>query len=204
MSKIWDQIPEKVFSPLYPSISDMSQKYAHHLPRVYAIFWLSIEYSAKAEPPQHTTIGARAPGVAPLLLCAEEVEPWLNTQWITKRLHILLAEDGHIFLRCLQLVGTLGKHIIFGPRFFDMSSASGYVGETYFQESGPRFLDMSPTRMVRFEENKKGNWSQISCVNKKGARGGGPGPLHGRVKSLYLGTATKRHPKCEVSSHGKL
>ena len=28
----------------------------------------------------------------------------------------------------------------FGPRFFDMSSASGYMGETYFQEFGPRFL----------------------------------------------------------------
>ena len=31
----------------------------------------------------------------------------------------------------------------FGPRFFDMSSASGYMGEKYFQEFGPRFLDMS-------------------------------------------------------------
>ena len=28
----------------------------------------------------------------------------------------------------------------FGPRFFDMSSASGYVGEKYVQEFGPRFL----------------------------------------------------------------
>ena len=28
----------------------------------------------------------------------------------------------------------------FGPRFFDMSSASGYMGEKYFQEFGPRFL----------------------------------------------------------------
>ena len=27
-----------------------------------------------------------------------------------------------------------------GPRFFDMSSASGYMGEKYFQEFGPRFL----------------------------------------------------------------
>ena len=31
----------------------------------------------------------------------------------------------------------------FGPRFFDMSSASGYMGEKYFQEFSPRFLDMS-------------------------------------------------------------
>ena len=28
----------------------------------------------------------------------------------------------------------------FGPRFFVVSSASGYMGETYFQEFGPRFL----------------------------------------------------------------
>ena len=27
----------------------------------------------------------------------------------------------------------------FGPRFFDMSSASGYMGEKCFQEFGPRF-----------------------------------------------------------------
>ena len=31
----------------------------------------------------------------------------------------------------------------FGPRFFDMSSASGYMGEKYVQEFGPRFFDMS-------------------------------------------------------------
>ena len=30
-----------------------------------------------------------------------------------------------------------------GPRFFDMSSARGYMGEKYFQEFGPRFFDMS-------------------------------------------------------------
>ena len=28
----------------------------------------------------------------------------------------------------------------FGPSFFDMSSASGYMGAKYFQEFGPRFL----------------------------------------------------------------
>ena len=28
----------------------------------------------------------------------------------------------------------------FGPRFFDMSSASGYMGAKYFQKIGPRFL----------------------------------------------------------------
>ena len=31
----------------------------------------------------------------------------------------------------------------FGPRFFDMSSASGYMGEKYFQEFGPRCFAMS-------------------------------------------------------------
>ena len=66
----------------YPNLV---KKYARPLPRVYAIFLFAIEYSAKA---QHTTTGARAPGVAPpppraaLLLC---VEPWLITQWQTEK-----------------------------------------------------------------------------------------------------------------------
>ena len=82
------------------------EKDARPLPRVYAIFLFAIEYSAKA---QHTTTGARAPvwrppPRAPLLLCAEVVEPWLTTPWQTEK--IALAEDGHIFLTCLQLVGT--------------------------------------------------------------------------------------------------
>ena len=75
---------------MYPLVEDMSKIYARPLPRVYAIFLFAIEYSAKA---QHTTTGARAPGVvpppppprAPLLLCAEEVEPWLTTQWQTEK-----------------------------------------------------------------------------------------------------------------------
>ena len=50
---------------MYPLVEDMSEIYAHPLPRVYAIFLFAIEYSAKAQPPQHTTTGARAPGVAP-------------------------------------------------------------------------------------------------------------------------------------------
>ena len=61
----------------------MSKIYARPLPRVYTIFLFAIEYSAKA---QNTTTGARAGGRgAPLLLCAEEVEPWLNTQWQTEK-----------------------------------------------------------------------------------------------------------------------
>ena len=31
----------------------------------------------------------------------------------------------------------------FGPRSFAMSSASGYMGEKYFQEFGPGFCDMA-------------------------------------------------------------
>ena len=72
---------------MYPLVEDMSKIYARPLPRVYAIFLFAIEYSAKA---QHTTTGARAPGMAhptsppraPLLLC---VEPRLNTQWQTEK-----------------------------------------------------------------------------------------------------------------------
>ena len=48
---------------MYPLVDDMSEIYARPLPRVQAIFLFAIEYSAKA---QHTTTGARAPGVAPL------------------------------------------------------------------------------------------------------------------------------------------
>ena len=59
----------KIFYTMLPLVEDMSKIYAHPLPRVNAIFLFAIEYSAKARPPQ--------------LLCAEEVEPWLNTQWQT-------------------------------------------------------------------------------------------------------------------------
>ena len=45
---------------MFPLVEDMSKIYAHPLPRVYAIFLVAIEYSAKAQPPQHTTAGARA------------------------------------------------------------------------------------------------------------------------------------------------
>ena len=64
----------------YREPQDMSEIYAHPLPRVYAIFLFAIEYSAKA---QHITTAARAGGRQTegsrlMLLC---VEPWLNAQW---------------------------------------------------------------------------------------------------------------------------
>ena len=76
MSKIWDQIPEDILhpwyplaeimsknrgpsscrnvAPMYPLVEDVSEIYAHPLPKDYAIFLFAIEYSAKA---QHTTTG---------------------------------------------------------------------------------------------------------------------------------------------------
>ena len=76
-----------------------SKIYALHLPRVYAISLFAIEYSAKAQPPQHTTTGARGGGGAPLLLCAEEVEPWLNTQMTNRKIayHTLGRGRAYIF-----------------------------------------------------------------------------------------------------------
>ena len=47
------------------------------------------------------------PSHAPLLLC---VRPWLNIQWQSKK-HILLAEDGHIFLTCLPPAGTWVQNV---------------------------------------------------------------------------------------------
>ena len=82
-----------------PLVEDMSEIYAHPLPRVYAMFLFAIEYSAEA---QHTTTGARGCGA---------LEPWLNNQWQTEKMHILLAEDGHTFLTCPQLVCTWMQNI---------------------------------------------------------------------------------------------
>ena len=88
----------------------------------------------------------------------------------------LLAEDGHIFLTCLQLVGTWVKKYFqeFGPRFFDMSSASGYMGEKYFQEFGPIFLachvifGVSCSKCCmswRVKINRVNNFRVVSCQN---------------------------------------
>ena len=78
------------------------------------------------------------PVLCHVFLWAEQLEPWLTTQFRTEKQHILLAEDWHIFLTCLQLVGTwVPKNQEFGPTFVDMSSASGDMGANYFQESVP-------------------------------------------------------------------
>ena len=73
------------------------------------MFLFAVKQSAKAQPPQRTTTGARPAPRAPRpprrwgkwgasLLCAGEVEPWLTTQWQTENEHILLAGYGHTFL----------------------------------------------------------------------------------------------------------
>ena len=54
---------------------------------------------------------------ASLLLCAEEFEPWLTAQWQTEKQHAFLAEDGHILLTCLQLVGTWVQNVCSGMWF---------------------------------------------------------------------------------------
>ena len=80
----------------------------------------------------------------PLLLCAEEVEPWLTTQGQTKIAHTL--GRGRAYISDMSSTsGYMGEKYFqeFGPRFFDMSSASGYMGEKYFQEFGPRFFGVS-------------------------------------------------------------
>ena len=45
----------------------------------------------------------------------------------------------------------------FGLIFFDISSASGYMGTKYFQESGSRFGDV---------QNGSGDWGQSMHPNK--------------------------------------
>ena len=57
---------------MYPLVEEMSEKNVRRLLREHAIFLFANEYSAKAQPPQHATTGAR-------------VEAWLNTQWQTEK-----------------------------------------------------------------------------------------------------------------------
>ena len=85
--------------------SDMLEIYAH------------FSFPLSMQPPQHNN---RPPTPVPLWLCAEEVEPWLNTQMANRK-----------------IAYTLGR----GRAYIsDMSSTSGYMGAKYFQEFGPRFL----------------------------------------------------------------
>ena len=72
---------------MLPLVEDMSEIYAHPLPRVYDIFLFAIEYSAKAQPPQHKTTGA----------------PQENSIYSWQRMGICLT--------CLQLVGTWVKNM---------------------------------------------------------------------------------------------
>ena len=54
-----------------------------------------------------------------------------------------VQEFGSNSLTCPQLVGTWVQNIFRTLiQFFDMPSASGYMGEKYFQEFGPRLFDM--------------------------------------------------------------
>ena len=76
-----------MFPPTYPPVEDMSETYARPLPKVYGIGLFAIRVVS-----QGSTSSAYNPGVArppplraPLLLCAEEVEPWLTTQWQTEK-----------------------------------------------------------------------------------------------------------------------
>ena len=61
-----------------------------------------------------------------LVLCAEEVGPGLNIQWITNKW------DGHIMLTYLKPVATVGKHV-------------------FFHEFGPLFSTCWSTRTNKFE-----------------------------------------------------
>ena len=55
--------------------------------------------------------------------------------------HALGRGQAYIF-DIFSTSGYIGETYLqeFGPRFFDKSSASGYMGEIYFQEFGPRNL----------------------------------------------------------------
>ena len=76
------------------------------------------------------------------MLCAEEVEPWLTTQWQTEKIAYTLGRGRAYISDMSSTSGYMGGKYFqkIGPRFFDMSSASGYMGAKYFQKIGPRFL----------------------------------------------------------------
>ena len=77
--------------------------------------------------------------MAPLLLCAEEVEPGLMA---SRKIAYTLGRGRTYVFDMSSTSGYMGEKYFqeFGPSFFDMSSASGYMGAKYFQKIGPRFL----------------------------------------------------------------
>ena len=86
-------------------VQEFGQKYMPVLCQEYMLFFCLPLSSQPRLNLLSTQQQGRAPPVWP-----EQLEPLLTTQWQTEKLHILLAEDGHIVLTCLQLVGTVGKH----------------------------------------------------------------------------------------------
>ena len=74
-------------------------------------------------------------------MCAEEVEPWLNTQMANRKIAYTLGRGRAYISDMSSTSGYMGAKYVqeFGPRFFDMSSTSGNMGAKYFQEFGPRF-----------------------------------------------------------------
>ena len=125
---------------MYPLVEDMSKIYARPLPRVYAIFLFAIEYSAKA---QHTTTGARAGG-RHTGSARGGVGRW--GLLAPPPVALVCLTSVHYSMANRKIAYTLGRGRAY---IFDMSSTSGYMGETYFQEVGPRFCDMlAPSRFV--------------------------------------------------------
>ena len=79
-----------------------------------------------------------------------------------------MAEDGHTFLTYLQLVVTWVQHnnIIseIWSHTFGTSSASGYMGEKYFQEFGLRVLGAySLTRDIQGKVLLFFTWPDVLC-----------------------------------------
>ena len=74
----WPEMPWQNWHPAWKS-------YANPLPRVCAIFWLSIEYSAKAQPPRHNNNNSSAPPPRCCCCVPRRLSSWLNTQWTTPK-----------------------------------------------------------------------------------------------------------------------
>ena len=68
--------------------------------------------------------------------------------------HILLAEDGHIFLTCLQLVGTWVKNIFRNlvPDFLTCPQLVGTWVKNMFRNLVPHFLAHTPWRIPPYEK----------------------------------------------------